>query len=226
MQNVNDIRGELYDLLKTQQFVTDKTGVKCIEIVNASFIADEETIFGKLTEYVHRELAWYKSTSLSVHDIIAPIPDIWLKVADEHGFINSNYGWCIWSADNSNQYFHALNALKQDKNTRRACMIYIRPEMQVEYNAHGMSDFMCTYNTQLLIRNNKLHYIVSMRSNDSVYGYKNDRFWHNYVHDQLLYDLKDTYPDLEKGDVYWNAASLHVYERHFDLVEAWGNRQE
>ena len=89
MQNVNDIRGELYDLLKTQQFVTDKTGVKCIEIVNASFIADEETIFGKLTEYVHRELAWYKSTSLSVHDIPEPIPDIWLKVADKHGFINS-----------------------------------------------------------------------------------------------------------------------------------------
>ena len=225
MNNCESIRLALGEKLRNDEFVTDKSGVKCIEIINASFIADEPTIFGTLTEYAERELAWYKSTSLSVYDIPEPIPKIWTQVADNNGLINSNYGWCIWSSENYYQYHQALQALKRDKDTRRACMIYIRPQMQHEYNQNGMSDFMCTYNTQQLIRDNKLHYIVSMRSNDGVMGYKNDRFWHNYVHDQLLYDLKDTYPDLEKGNLYWNAASLHIYERHFDIVKAY-NRQE
>ena len=225
MNNCESIRSALGEKLLNREFVTDKSGVKCIEIINASFIADEPTIFGVLTEYADRELAWYKSTSLSVYDIPEPIPKIWTQVADNNGLINSNYGWCIWSSENYYQYHQALQALKRDKDTRRACMIYIRPQMQLEYNQNGMSDFMCTYNTQQLIRDNKLHYIVSMRSNDGVMGYKNDRFWHNYVHDQLLYDLKDTYPDLEKGNLYWNAASLHIYERHFDIVKAY-NRQE
>ena len=226
MNNVNDIRKELLDLYNARKFVKDKTDVNCVEIINASFIADEPTIFGKLTEYVHRELAWYQSTSLSVHDIPAPIPEIWLKVADSHGFINSNYGWCIWSVENHYQYFHALNALKSDKDTRRACMIYTRPEMQVEYNRDGMSDFMCTYNTQVMIRNNELHYIVNMRSNDVWAGYKNDRFWHNYVHDQLMHDLKQTYPNLKKGNLYWNAASLHIYESQFYLLEHYSKTGE
>jgi thymidylate synthase len=228
MKNVNDIRNELFGRYLSGEFVTDKTGVKCVEIINASFIADEECVFGELTEYVHRELAWYKSTSRSVHDIPGVVPQIWLNVADDTGMINSNYGWCIWSAENGHQYYHALNALKADRDTRRSCMIYIRPSMQTEYCEFGMSDFMCTYNTQHLIRGNKLHYIVSMRSNDVYFGYRNDRFWHNYVHDQMLHDLQATYPGLEKGDLYWNASSFHIYERHFpmlnDLIKAKAGR--
>ena len=219
MNNCESIRSALGEKLLNREFVTDKSGVKCIEIINASFIADEPTIFGEVTEYVHRELAWYKSTSLSIHDMPAPIPEIWKKVADRDGFINSNYGWCIWSADNGHQYYHALQALMQDKDTRRSCMIYIRPEMQFEYNVDGMSDFMCTYSTQVFIRNNKLHYIVNMRSNDAIMGLKNDKHWHDHVHKNLLNDLRYTYPDLELGTMYWNAGSLHVYERHFFLVD-------
>ena len=225
MTNCESIRSALGEKLLNREFVTDKSGVKCIEIINASFIADEPTIFGALTEYADRELKWYQSCSLNVNDIPAPVPQIWQAVASKDGFINSNYGWCIWSEENGDQYSYCLNELLINKDSRRACMIYIRPNMQVEYKKDGMSDFMCTYSTQVFIRDNKLHYIVFMRSNDAVYGFKNDKYWHDHVHKILLNDLKDAYPNLELGTMYWNAGSLHVYERHFDIVKAY-NRQE
>ena len=66
-----------------------------------------------------------------------------------------------------------------------------------------------------------LHYIVHMRSSDAVFGYKNDRFWHDYVH-TLAHDLLfQFYPKLKIGKIYWNAGSLHVYPRHYKLVERY-----
>ena len=40
---VADIREEFKRLLDEKQFVTDKSGVKIVEIPNASFIADESS---------------------------------------------------------------------------------------------------------------------------------------------------------------------------------------
>jgi len=220
MQKVGDIRAALTMKFLDGDFVTDKTGVKCVEIMGANFIADEPVIFGNLSQdYIRREIAWYKSTSRYVYDIPGVTPKIWEQVADRNGFIHSNYGWCVWSADNDNQFYHCQEALIADKDTRRATMIYTRPSMQVDYKEDGMSDFMCTYATQYMIRDNKLHAFVMMRSNDAVFGYKNDYAWQKYVRDDLHQSLLPTYPLLEIGDIHWNAVSLHVYERHFNLID-------
>ena len=66
-----------------------------------------------------------------------------------------------------------------------------------------------------------LHCVVQMRSNDVVFGYKNDFAWQEYVRNQLIRDLRifDTLEPLEKGDIHWQVQNLHVYERHFDLVK-------
>jgi len=210
---VQDIREYFYDQLKKQNFVTDKTGVKTIELIGANFIANEPTIFGEVNEdYIRKELAWYKSMSLNVNDL-EDTPAIWKKVADEDGYINSNYGWCIWSHDNHYQYHNALNELNKNPDSRRAIMIYTRPSMWHDYDYHGMSDFMCTNTVQYLIRDNRLNAVVQMRSNDVVYGYRNDYAWQDYVLDKMANELK-----VARGDIYWNVGSLHVYERHFDLV--------
>jgi thymidylate synthase len=59
-----------------------------------------------------------------------------------------------------------------------------------------------------------------MRSNDAVYGYKNDYAWQRYVQEQVLQAVNGRCSTVYGlGDLYWNAGSLHVYERHFDLVK-------
>jgi len=213
--NVADIR-EYFRLAKAEgSYVTDKTGVKMLELVSASFVADEPAIFGKVNQdYVDRELAWYESQSLNVNDIPGGPPAIWKQVADKDGFINSNYGWCIWSPMNGNQYDNAVAELKKNPESRRAVMIYTRPSMWNKYNLGGMSDFMCTNAVQYVVREGSVHAIVQMRSNDVVFGYKNDYAWQKHVLDLVAKDL-----GVPAGYILWNAGSLHVYERHFDLID-------
>jgi thymidylate synthase len=215
MNTVKDIRKYFMTALAYEEFVPDKTGVKTIEMIGAQFVADEPAIFGTVDEdYVKRELEWYRSMSLNVNDIPGGPPKIWQQVASKNGTINSNYGWCVWSSYNGYQYDSCYRELRQNPNSRRGIMIYTRPDMQTEYNADGMSDFMCTNTVQYLIRNGELYALVNMRSNDVVYGYKNDYAWQAYVQQSLAADL-----GCEVGPIIWNVGSLHVYERHFGLVK-------
>jgi thymidylate synthase len=219
-KNVSDIKSDFKQLLIDKNFVIDKTGVKTVEIINACFIADQNVIFGTLNEdYVSRELDWYKSQSLNVNDIKGGAPSIWKQVASSDGYINSNYGWCVYSEANFNQYKNVLLELSKNSCSRRAVMIYNRPSMHNDYNVDGMSDFMCTNSVQYLIRDGKLNALVYMRSNDAVFGYKNDYAWQQHVLKQLALDLKDNWMDVDVGEIYWNVASLHVYERHFAFID-------
>lgn len=221
---VGDIRHNLAQALVDGNFVTDKTGVKTIEIIGASFIADEPLIFGALNEaYIERELEWYKSQSRFVKDIPGGTPKIWEQVSSSKGEINSNYGWAIWSEENYAQYDMCLAELGQNPDSRRGIMIYTRPSMQFDYNKDGMSDFMCTNTVQYLIRDGKINAIVNMRSNDCWAGYRNDYAWQKHVLDQLVFDLNagDSSRNYTAGDIVWNVGSLHVYSRQFYLVDHW-----
>lgn len=219
MMRVAEVRAALKFRLEMGSFVTDKTGVKTVELVGASFIADEESIFGEVNRgYVDREIEWYESKSRSVYDIPPPVPEIWKQVASKDGLINSNYGWCIYSEENGNQYERVRELLSNDPDTRRALMIYTRPSMWSDYNRDGMSDFMCTNAVQYLVRGGALHAVVQMRSNDAVFGYKNDRAWQQHVLEKLARDI-----GTDVGNIYWNAGSLHVYERHFNLISSYNS---
>lgn len=212
---IDTIRDEFAELLKDGIFVEDKSGVKVLEIPGVSFVTDaDEPIFGTWNkDYIQRELAWYKTQSLNVNDIPGGAPEIWKQVADSRGFINSNYGWAIWSPDNSAQYFKVLKELSKNPLSRRAIMIYTRPSMWYDYDLNGRSDFMCTNSVQYLIRNGKISAVVQMRSNDVFSGYRNDYAWQRFVLDELAIAL-----DVPSGDIIWQVGSLHVYEPQFYLV--------
>ena len=215
MMSVYEIRRYFIDKLEDEEFVIDKTGVKMLELIGATFIADKPAIFGAPNQdYIQRELEWYKSQSLNVGDIPGGPPEIWKQVASTTGWINSNYGYLIWSNDNWNQYEHARDELRVNPNSRRAVMIYTRPMIWADYNIDGMSDFICTNTVQYFIRDDKLQVVVQMRSNDVVFGYKNDYAWQEYVALMLCDEL-----GVELGDIIWHVGSLHVYERHFGLVK-------
>ena len=67
---VEDIRCYFKQALHEQQFTIDKTGAKTIELIGASFLADEPAIFGKPSNsYIQAELNWYISQSTNINDI-------------------------------------------------------------------------------------------------------------------------------------------------------------
>lgn len=226
---VGAIRTHLSFLYKEKIFVKDKSGCDTVELLNASFVADEPTIFGKVNEdYVRRELEWYNSQSLFVQDIPGNTPVIWDQVSAQSpkGKINSNYGWCIYSEENHSQYSKVLDKLSVDPYTRQAVMIYTRPTMHEDAREGGMSDFMCTNTVQYLVSekdgNLYLNSRVDMRSNDAWAGYRNDYAWQKHVLNQLVVNLNEVSPyKFIPGTLFWNVGSLHLYERDFWRIEKY-----
>lgn len=217
INSVIDIRDQFISLYNDEEFVIDKSGCKTLEIFGAHFLADEETIFGTLNkDYAEREIEWYESQSLYVTDIPGGTPKVWDAVSSNTKRINSNYGFLIYSDKNYSQYKNVRQELKHNPFSRRAVMIYTRPSIWQEYNENGMDDFICTHAVGYAIRDGALHAHVMMRSNDIVFGYKNDRFWQLYVQEKLARDLR-----VEVGQLVWTVSSLHVYERHFHLIEKY-----
>lgn len=224
--NVADIRHQFH-LARVENDVAEDGN---LELLNASFIADSPSIFGVPDEgYIRRELDWYLSMDRRISRMAKPIPKIWLGIQDSRGLVNSNYGWCVFSEENGDQFSWAIAELKNHPNSRRAVMIYTRPSLHKEMTDYHGEDFICTNTVQMLIRGNALHMVVQMRSNDAVFGYKNDWPWHKYIQLRAINELNHRYRPkgadplvpVTEGHIYWTAGSLHVYPRHFPLIEKW-----
>tara|TARA_B100001063_G_scaffold35886_1_gene29463 strand:- start:319 stop:993 length:675 start_codon:yes stop_codon:yes gene_type:complete len=223
MHKTECVRGLFRSKLLNEVFTIDKTGQKTIEWIGASFIADEPSIFGTPSQsYIDKELQWYKSQITNVNAIGDKVPEAWKYAANDYGEINSNYGQIIFSDKYYHQYGRVLDELLANPDGRRATMIYNRPSIWEEYNENGKSDFICTNAVTYYIRDGKLHCVVQMRSNDVVFGYKNDYAWQLYVLEELVEDYNDCNRDSDPityGNIIWQVQNLHVYERHFHLVK-------
>lgn len=227
LASVKDIRQFFIDELNDEAYTIDKTGAKTIEMIGASFLATEPSIFGKPSEsYIDAEIKWYESESTNINDIHPnkEPPAAWKYSADPHGNINSNYGHLIYSDKYYNQFDNVVDELVLNPDGRRATMVYNRPSIWVEYDEGGKSDFICTNAVTYYIRNNELQSVVQMRSNDVVFGYKNDYAWQRYVMDRICEAMNDHddrifEEDILPGFMHWQVQNLHVYERHFDLVK-------
>ena len=224
MIKTDDIRYYFCNELKQENFVTDKNGGKLIEMIGACFIADKSSIFGTPNQdYITREIAWYNSQIGNVNAIAGKTPEAWKMAANDYGQVNSNYGQLIYSDKYFNQYGRVLDELLQNDEGRRATMVYNRPSIWEEYNEEGKSDFICTNAVTYYIRGDKLFAVVQMRSNDVVFGYKNDYAWQLYVLNELIKDYNDCRAeadnDITAGDIIWQVQNMHVYERHFHLVK-------
>jgi len=227
MQTVNDIRQEFKQLLQTKEFVTDRSGSKTIEILGASFLANESAIFGTPNkEYIDAEIEWYKTQSTNINvlkEIYGKAPAAWQYTANDSGEVNSNYGYLIFSDRFHRQYDKVVAELVNNPYSRRAQLVYNRPSIWSEYNEQGKNDFICTNAQTFYIRDKKLHMVSQMRSNDAIFGYKNDYAWARYVQGSIVkeYNMYMRYVDRDRvvvGDLHWQVMNLHVYERHFELI--------
>lgn len=189
-----------------------------LELTGVSFNADQPSILGIPDyDYICREIAWYDSASRSVSDMQVPVPPIWKQIADENGEVNSNYGRLVYHEDNAYQFQQVADTLRDSPTSRQAVMIYTRPSIHVEAG----KDFICTNVVQYMIRDGRLNAIVQMRSNDAVFGYRNDYAWQRVVLSRLVRDLKlRGLTNLKMGTITWQVGSLHIYPRHYPLLEA------
>ena len=73
-------------------------------------------------DYAEAEWRWYLSENRNINklgEIYGKIPEIWKRMADENGDVNSNYGW-QWGRND--QIDMVVETLKHKKDTRQAAI--------------------------------------------------------------------------------------------------------
>ncbi len=155
-------------------------------------------------DYAEAEWEWYLTGDKDIHTlgkIYGKIPDIWIRMADENGEVNSNYGH-QWEREF--QLDRIVGKLKENPNTRQAVIsIYDGKEIYKYRN-----DTPCTTAIQFTVVNNKLNMCVTMRSNDLWYGFCNDQYCFSEL--QLLVAERTGY---DLGSYFHFAHNLHLYEK-------------
>jgi len=153
-------------------------------------------------EYAEAEWQWYLSGNRNISElgnIYGKIPEIWKRMADENGNVNSNYGW-QWKRNA--QLDMVIQTLKHYKDTRQAC-ISIYDGKEITDYAH---DTPCTYAVQFTILHGRLDMCVTMRSNDLWYGFCNDQYCFSMLQGLVAYEL-----NVEPGVYYHFAHNMHLY---------------
>lgn len=168
--------------------------------------------------YLLAEFIWYMSGQSHV-DTIKDYAPFWATIAAEDGTVNSNYGYRIFGYSPEvpyNQWEKVKELFKADPDTRQA-VIHINASYDY---TKPTKDRPCTLNLQWFIRDNKLILKVGLRSNDLVMGFGNDVFQFTMLHELMCCQLRNEgFPDLELGPYLHDAGSMHVYDRHYAMIE-------
>lgn len=165
-------------------------------------------------DYAKAETWWYLRGN-KFDDYIEKRSSMWPKLKQPGGYYHSNYGQYLFDSQVPGVQW-AINQLIADKDSRRASIVLLRPEHLYESN----TDVVCTYSMNFRIRNDRLNMSVNMRSNDAIFGTTNDVFAFSMVYKIVLGALQHTrYPELEPGWYVHKVDSLHVYERHFKMID-------
>jgi len=172
-------------------------------------------------DYAEAEWQWYLSghNNISVlGELYGKVPEIWKRMADKDGNVNSNYGW-QWKRTAGvpyqggtkyvSQLSHVISLLKDNPKTRQATISIYDGK---EHNKYEF-DTPCTYAIQFTILNGDLNMCVTMRSNDLWYGFCNDQYCFSKL--QELVAVETGYP---VGTYYHFAHNLHLYNNIIEKI--------
>ena len=198
-----------------------------------------------IASYTAKEVQLYDSCTNKAEDF-GKASKFWLSLANPDGTINSAYGHLIWAKKSHGSDFEqkmvrrqafwnndpldgvlefqpvrrtpwewCVESLKNDKDTRQAVLRFSLPE----HFWVGNKDQTCTLSGNFLIREDKLHFSVVMRSNDLVKGLVYDMPWFCSLMDKMIHELSPTYPNLTKGNYTHMVHSIHIYEKDSEIVK-------
>ena len=215
-----NIATELHQL----ETMTSPRGQATKEFLNLTMIIEDPTKCVLSSEprklshkYLKAEFDWYLSKERSI-EAIKDHSKMWSMIADQHGQVNSNYGYFAFEnllSDGSTQMDWCINSLIDDTDSRQSVMNFNNVSHKVSNN----KDFVCTLSQQFFIRNNELISIVNMRSCDLIYGASFDIPYFSFLQQFVFKSLLNKYPTLKLGKLIHNSGSMHVYERHFEMIK-------
>jgi len=235
MKAYNNFTEAYFDILRdvytSPEFTSSPRGMKVKEILGYQFkILNPRNripyVKGRelSIHYLIAELLWYLSGNDSM-EWIANYSTFWSKISDDGKTANSAYGARIFKPHNRvakgidetwTQWNYVIDELKSDPDSRRA-VIHIRSPHD---SILAQLDVPCTLSLQFFLRNDQVHMVASMRSSDVILGLAYDVPAFTIFQELLALQLtKELGRPIGLGSYTHLSASLHVYERHFKMVE-------
>lgn len=163
-------------------------------------------------DYFRKEMLWKLGAS-KFDDSIKQHAKMWASVQNPDGTFNSNYGQ-FWFGQQMG-LMKAVMELIRDKDSRRASI----PMLTDAHLSPETNDTVCTEAVTFHIRDSKLFLSVHMRSSDQIFGLGTDIPTFSVLYMLALGLLRAVYPGLDVGTIKITAASSHIYEIHWPMVE-------
>ncbi len=156
------------------------------------------------------ELLWYLRGSDQA-DIVSFYNPRYKTFSDDGSKMHGAYGKRIFSSDLTGmiQWDAILQLLRTDRDTRQAILHFHLPSDLIVVSR----DVPCTCTMQFFIRDNKLESIVTMRSNDIVWGTPYDVFSFTMMQEIMARQL-----GIGLGTYTHFVGSFHLYDRHVKLA--------
>lgn len=155
------------------------------------------------------ELCWYLSGSNAGAPIVFYLQQ-YAKDMEEDGTIHGGYGPRLFGTAPDARLRTVIHSLKANPSSRRAVVqIFDHTDLGPE----RFKDVPCTCTLQFLLRDDGVHLVVNMRSNDAVRGLPHDVFAFTMLQELVARSL-----DVEVGRYIHMVGSLHVYDRDQDVV--------
>lgn len=222
----------LTDVYEHPDFVSSPRGHKVREKLGITFkITDPRDRLPFVVKrdfsaaYYVAESLWYLSGNDST-SWISNYSSFWKNISDNGITANSAYGSRIFrphrriaSAIDAKwtQWQYVIDELSNDSDSRRA-VIHIRSPQD---SILAKKDVPCTLALQFFLRDEKVHMLVSMRSSDLILGLAYDVPAFTLFQELLSVELsKKLNRPIGIGDYIHTSNSLHIYEKHFEMVES------
>lgn len=207
-------KGSIQNIIKTGHEVAPR-GMKIKEV-----LADQITIPMKFPivtvasrkinyGFALGEAWWIVSGSNRLSDITQFMKK-YKDYSDDGFFLNGAYG--VKFVD---QLRYVADTLETDRDSRQAVINIWRE------NPRQSKDIPCTISHQYFIRDDKLHLVATMRSQDMVWGLCYDSFTFTMMAKTVQTLLRARGVEVEMGNLYINQGSAHIYEPYWDSVQGW-----
>lgn len=199
--NVYDAWRDLVEAVVLEGRRVAPRGIACRELIGTQVTAPirSNIISSPVRDLNYRfmvaEWLWIQTGREDVNSISRYNSHI-AQFSDDGEIFNGAYGPRL-----AKQWDYLLNLLKKDPDSRQGVAVIFSP-------CPGLTkDVPCTIALQVIIREGKLHSIMSMRSNDLWLGFPYDFFNFSQMSNAIAGEL-----GVETGDLTIQAGSSHLYE--------------
>ncbi len=148
------------------------------------------------------EFLWYMAGSNDLMHISYYIQS-YLRESEDGKTLTGAYGPRLINYEGKVNQLENILSLLIDRNTSRRAVVQIINPFDVQ---NKLKEIPCTCNIQYLVRDNKLHSITFMRSNDVYIGLPHDIFCFTMLQEYIAARL-----NVELGSYYHHVGSLHLY---------------